>query len=65
MAALAGVTCVVEARWRSGALNTAHHAETIARHVAAVPGSVHSVIWVLSTLMRWTPRICCVNDVHD
>jgi DNA processing protein len=41
-AALAGVTCVVEARWRSGALNTAHHAETIARHVAAVPGSVHS-----------------------
>jgi DNA processing protein len=42
IAALAGVTCVVEARWRSGALNTAHHAETIARHVAAVPGSIHS-----------------------
>lgn len=42
MAALAGVTCIVEARWRSGALTTAHHAETIARHVAAVPGSVHS-----------------------
>ncbi|MBU8867846.1 DNA-processing protein DprA [Paenarthrobacter aromaticivorans] len=42
IAGLAGVTCVVEARWRSGALNTAHHAETIARHVAAVPGSVHS-----------------------
>lgn len=42
IAALAGVTCVVEARWRSGALNTAHHAKTIARHVAAVPGSVHS-----------------------
>ncbi|UKA56674.1 DNA-processing protein DprA (plasmid) [Arthrobacter sp. FW305-BF8] len=42
IAALAGVTCVVEARWRSGALTTAHHAETIARHVAAVPGSVHS-----------------------
>lgn len=42
IAALAGVTCVVEARWRSGALNTAHHAETIARHVAAVPGCVHS-----------------------
>ena len=32
----------MEARWRSGALNTAYHAETIARHVAAVPGSVHS-----------------------
>ncbi|WP_423185087.1 DNA-processing protein DprA [Arthrobacter sp. NyZ413] len=42
IAALAGVTCVVEARWRSGALNTAAQAETIARRVAAVPGSVHS-----------------------
>ena len=42
IAALAGVTCVVEARWRSGALHTACQAETIARHVAAVPGSVHS-----------------------
>ncbi|MFJ4264609.1 DNA-processing protein DprA [Paenarthrobacter nicotinovorans] len=42
IAALAGVTCIIEARWRSGALNAAHHAETIARHVAAVPGSVHS-----------------------
>ena len=42
IAALAGVTCVVEARWRSGALHTAHEAETIARHVAAVPGSVNS-----------------------
>lgn len=42
MAALAGVTCVVEARWRSGALHTAHQAETIARHVAAIPGSVYS-----------------------
>ncbi|MBP2269219.1 DNA processing protein [Pseudarthrobacter sp. PvP004] len=42
IAGLAGVTCVVEARWRSGALHTAHQAETIARHVAAIPGSVHS-----------------------
>ncbi|MGP0225305.1 DNA-processing protein DprA [Paenarthrobacter sp. NCHU4564] len=42
IAALAGVTCIVEARWRSGALNAAHRAETIGRHVAAVPGSVHS-----------------------
>jgi DNA processing protein len=43
IAALAGVTCVVEARTRSTALNTAHHAETIARHVAAVPGSLYSL----------------------
>ncbi|GAC1499084.1 MAG: DNA-processing protein DprA [Pseudarthrobacter sp.] len=42
IAALAAVTVVVEARWRSGALNTAHHAESLGRAVAAVPGSVHS-----------------------
>jgi DNA processing protein len=42
IAALSGVTVVVEARWRSGALNTAHHAEKLGRHVAAVPGSVYS-----------------------
>ncbi|HAG61181.1 MAG TPA: DNA-protecting protein DprA [Arthrobacter bacterium] len=42
IAALASVTVVVEARWRSGALNTAHHAETLGRAVGALPGSVHS-----------------------
>ncbi|AUZ35100.1 DNA-protecting protein DprA [Arthrobacter sp. PGP41] len=42
IAALSAVTVVVEARWRSGALNTAHHAETLGRAVGAVPGSVHS-----------------------
>jgi DNA processing protein len=40
--ALASVTVVVEARWRSGARSTAHHAADIGRIVAAVPGSVHS-----------------------
>lgn len=42
IAALTAVTVVVEARWRSGALNTAHHAESLGRVVGAVPGSVHS-----------------------
>ncbi|CAH0134402.1 Putative DNA processing protein DprA [Arthrobacter sp. Bi83] len=42
IAALAAVTVVVEARWRSGALNTSHHAESLGRSVGAVPGSVHS-----------------------
>lgn len=42
IAALASVTVVVEARWRSGALNTAHHAESLGRAVGTVPGSVHS-----------------------
>ena len=44
IAALSAVTVVVEARWRSGALNTAHHADTLGRAVGAVPGSVHSAI---------------------
>ncbi len=42
IAALSAVTVVVEARWRSGALNTAHHAAGIGRSVGAVPGSVQS-----------------------
>lgn len=42
VAALAGVTCVVEARWRSAALNTAHRAQQLDRVVAAVPGSTFS-----------------------
>lgn len=42
IAALASVTVIVEARWRSGALNTAHHAESLGRAIGAVPGSVHS-----------------------
>jgi DNA processing protein len=42
IAALAAATVVVEARWRSGAQNTAHHALNLDRPVAVVPGSVHS-----------------------
>ena len=37
IAALASVTVVVEARWRSGALNTAHHAESLGRAVGRRP----------------------------
>src|SRR6185312_4288445 len=42
IAALCQATVVVEARWRSGALNTARHAEMLSRVVGAVPGSVYS-----------------------
>jgi DNA processing protein len=42
IAALAGATVVVEAAWRSGALNTAHHAQGLGRPTAAVPGPVSS-----------------------
>ncbi len=42
IAALATVTVVVEAAWRSGALSTAAWAARLARTVAAVPGPVTS-----------------------
>lgn len=38
IAAIASVLVVVEAAHRSGALNTAHHAATLGREVAVVPG---------------------------
>ncbi|MCD7100883.1 DNA-processing protein DprA [Pseudoclavibacter sp. 13-3] len=44
IAALGVMTVVVEAGRRSGALNTVHHAAQMGRHVAAVPGSVFSVM---------------------
>lgn len=42
IAALCAATIVSEARWRSGALSTAHHAAEMGREVGAVPGSVFS-----------------------
>ncbi|HMO11456.1 MAG TPA: DNA-processing protein DprA, partial [Actinotalea sp.] len=42
IAAAARLTVVVEAAWRSGALNTATHAASLLRPVAAVPGPVTS-----------------------
>lgn len=42
IAALSSVVVVVEARWRSGALNTAHHALEIGRELRAVPGQIFS-----------------------
>lgn len=42
IAALCAKTIVIEAGFRSGALNTAHHAAELGRGVAAVPGSIFS-----------------------
>lgn len=42
IAALSSATVVVEARWRSGAQNTAHHALDLGRPVGVVPGSIYS-----------------------
>lgn len=41
IAALARATIVVEARYRSGALNTANHAHDLNRTVGAVPGPIN------------------------
>jgi len=42
IAALTAATVVIEARWRSGALSTAHHALLLGRGLGAVPGPVTS-----------------------
>lgn len=42
IAALSDATVVVEAGWRSGALNTASHAASLGRPLGAVPGPVTS-----------------------
>lgn len=42
IAALSRATVVVEANWRSGAMNTVKHAEDLGRPIGAVPGLVTS-----------------------
>lgn len=42
IAALSTATVVVEAGWRSGSLNTANHAASLARPLGAVPGPITS-----------------------
>ncbi|WP_442545555.1 DNA-processing protein DprA [Arthrobacter sp. KN11-1C] len=65
IAALAAVTVVVEARWRSGALNTAHHAESIGRTVATVPGSIHSANSAGCHRLLRDGGAVCVTDVGE
>lgn len=65
IAALSAAVVVVEARWRSGALSTAHHAMDIGRPVGAVPGSVLSASSAgCHRLLRHTPAHV-VTDAAD
>jgi DNA processing protein len=65
IAALCGVTVVVEARWRSGALNTAHHAAGLSRSVGAVPGSVYSANSAGCHRLLREGAAVCVTDAAD
>lgn len=65
IAALCQVTVVVEARWRSGALNTARHAEMLSRVVGAVPGSVYSANSAGCHRLLREGAAVCVTDAAD
>ena len=65
IAALAAATVVVEARWRSGALNTAHHAAELGRGVGAVPGSVYSANSAGCHRLLREGSAVCVTDAAE
>lgn len=65
IAALSAVSVVVEARWRSGALNTAHHAAGLGRAVGAVPGSVHSANSAGCHRLLRDGSAICVTDAAE
>lgn len=62
IAAASRATVVVEAGWRSGSLNTAHHAAELGRPIGAVPGPVTSSASAgCHKLLREGPAICVTN----
>jgi DNA processing protein len=62
IAALGQATAVMEAGWRSGSLNTAHHALSLDRPVGAVPGPVTSASSAgCHRLLRETPTVCVTS----
>lgn len=65
IAALAAAVVVIEARWRSGALSTAHHGLGLGRPVGAFPGSIYSTSSAgCHRLLRTTPAEL-VTDAAD
>lgn len=62
IAAQAAATIVVEAGWRSGALNTAAHASTVGRPYAAVPGPITGALSAgCHRLLRERSAICVTS----
>lgn len=65
IAALSGAVLVVEARWRSGAQNTAGHALGLGREVGVVPGPVTSAQSAgCHRLLRESPAVV-VTDLEE
>jgi DNA processing protein len=65
IAALSGAVLVVEARWRSGAQNTAGHALGLGREVGVVPGPITSPQSAgCHRLLRESPAVV-VTDVEE
>ncbi|MFT3799303.1 DNA-processing protein DprA [Microbacterium sp.] len=66
VAALTDATVVVEAGWRSGALNTAHHAAELGRPLGVVPGPITSATSAgCHRLLREMPDAVCVTSLGD
>nr|WP_051060505.1 DNA-processing protein DprA [Nocardiopsis baichengensis] len=65
IAALAPGTVVVEAGLRSGALNTARHAQELSRTVMAVPGPVTSALSAGCHRLLRDWNAVCVTDAAD
>jgi DNA processing protein len=67
IAAVANATVVVEAGWRSGAMNTANHASDLSRPLGAVPGPVTSPASAgCHRLLRDTDKdVRCITGIDD
>lgn len=68
IAALSDATVIVEAGWRSGALNTAHHAQAIGRPLGVVPGPITSASSMgCHRLLREGDAVCItgLDDVRE
>ncbi|WP_285463532.1 DNA-processing protein DprA [Agromyces sp. NBRC 114283] len=65
IAALSDAVVVVEAGWRSGALNTAHHAASLGRPVGVVPGPVTSPASAGCHRLLREQDAVCVTDAAE
>ncbi|MFD6053188.1 DNA-processing protein DprA [Agromyces sp. NPDC060279] len=65
IAALSDAVLVVEAGWRSGALNTAHHAASLGRPVGVMPGPVTSPASAGCHRLLREQEAVCVTDAAE